>query len=134
MDAIIVRRDVQGKLVVFFPDSYNRQAGQITYWSGEAGSKEKITTSSDYYFTSKPAEENEIKDMLAKYIETFQSKEVIVRRRLIKEHVMARTSEHMNSDAQETGRTSEEVKAERAAFVNKLKAAINKALDEALAA
>lgn len=133
MDAIIVRRDVQGKLVVFFPDSYSKTENKIQYYSGEDGPK-KVESSADYYFTSKPADENEIKEMSAKFAKDFNSKEILIRRRLIKEHVMARNTEHFNADAAEGGRTAEEMREQQKAFAEKLIAAVTKAIREAIPA
>lgn len=133
MDAILIRRDVQGKNVVFFPDSYNKIANKIQFWDGQHGTG-KQETSADYYFTSKPAEDKDIATMSEAYSKEFDAKQILVRRRLYKEHVMPRITGHMNEDAAEGGKTAEEMHKAQLAFREKLKAAIIKAIDEAIPA
>jgi len=122
MHTILVRRDVQGKPVVFLPDTFSKPDNKISYWAGDKNGTVQETTA-DYYFTSKPAEPELSKEMADKYSTRFHAKEILVRQRLYKENSSLRKSlPEKEGDEQ----------AARKEFADKLVAAITKAVYSAL--
>lgn len=83
MDTILIRKDVQGKNVIFFPDTYNEEKNTISFWDGVHGSQ-KQETSADYYFTSKPVDMAVVEEMSKAYTSNFGTKQILVRSRLFK--------------------------------------------------
>ena len=83
MDTILPRVDVLGKVVVFFPETYDKEKNIITFWDGVHG-HQKEETNPDYYFTSKPVSDEQIKEISSKYTSNFGTKQLIVRKRLFK--------------------------------------------------
>ena len=122
MDIILPKKDVMNRVVVFFPDSFDKEKDTITFWDGVHG-HQKETTSAQYYHTSKPVSDEEIADISARYTSNFGTKELLVRRKLYKENTFRKSDQNKPGDD----------KLAQMELAEKLITAITKAIRDAVA-
>ncbi len=121
MDTILVRRDVKNNPTVFFPETYDKERSVISYWDGVHG-HQKEETDSQYYFTSRPASDEDIAEVAKRYTANFGTRELLIRKRLIKDSTLrAANPEKPNDD-----------KAAQREFLDNLLKAFTKVIKESM--
>lgn len=122
--AVVVRRTVLGDVILFRADKEDREKGTIEYFDGKKGSQMQVAPL-EFYRQTKPAEQEEVRRMVATFAKQFGFKDatIHVRARLQKESVMRKADANIPGDEQ----------ASHKELADKLIAGISKAIYQALA-
>lgn len=79
MTNVIFRKDKSGEITAFFPDTYNRNSGELMcyqhVWKHE-------TASIEYYWDTKPATKEEYTSLLNELVNLVGYDDLIIRKRM----------------------------------------------------